>query len=90
MFDLRITPAAERDLDKLKRQIGKDEFKRIVSSIDTLIEKPLPYGVRKIKGKEDVFRVRVGRYRVIYRINDKLRMLYIERVIRRNESAYNF
>jgi len=35
-----------------------------------LAENPRPHGVRKLAGVEGVYRVRVGNYRMIYRVED--------------------
>jgi mRNA-degrading endonuclease RelE of RelBE toxin-antitoxin system len=40
-----------------------------LKTIDKLGSNPLPSGVRKLSGEKDLFRVRVGDYRVIYQIS---------------------
>ena len=35
-------------------------------AIDGLAENPFPAGVRKLKGEEHTYRIRVGDYRIVY------------------------
>ena len=52
--------------------------------IEALAENPRPPGARKLAGSEDDWRVRVGDYRVIYEISDKVRIVRIMKVKRRS------
>lgn len=61
---VEIARTAERQLEKLPR--GDQE--RIVRSILALADDPHPTGSRKLSGYDDVFRVRVGRYRILYSV----------------------
>ncbi|MDD5223784.1 MAG: type II toxin-antitoxin system RelE/ParE family toxin [bacterium] len=64
-FQIRISPAAARDLDQLDDKL----VQKILEEIDILKENPFPKGklIRKIKGKSSNFyRLRVGNYRVFY------------------------
>lgn len=44
-------------------------MRKIAAVLKSLEIDPLPYGVRKLSGIEDVFRVRVGRFRIIYEMD---------------------
>jgi mRNA interferase RelE/StbE len=44
---------------------------RIISAIQSLTDIPRPNGVKKLKGYENSYRIRVGEYRIIYEIKDK-------------------
>ena len=48
----------------------------IVKHLVELINNPLPNGCKKLSGYEDIYRIRVGIYRIVYRIEDDV--LYIE------------
>ena len=63
---IEFTPAALRDLKSLPRDVQK----RIGNKIDSLSQNPRPAGVAAIKGWEGLLRLRVGVYRVIYRVED--------------------
>ena len=90
MYDIKITPSARRDLEKLKQQIHVEEFERLLPAIESLAVDPRPHGSLKLKGMDDGYRIRIGNYRIIYRINDKAQKVSIGRIARRNESTYNF
>ena len=45
---------------------------RIISKIELLAKNPRPRGSRKLSGGNDEWRIRVGNYRAIYTIDDKI------------------
>jgi len=61
-YKIEISRTAEKQLKKL----SKDDQKRVVAAILDLAEDPLPKGARKLAGYEDVYRIRVGRFRILY------------------------
>jgi mRNA interferase RelE/StbE len=61
-YKVEISRTGEKQLKKLSR----DDQKRVVAAILDLAENPLPKGSRKLTGYEDVYRVRVGRFRILY------------------------
>jgi len=88
VYRLEVSPAAERDFIKLAKRIQRPDFERLRAVISGLAVEPRPPGVRKIKGAEKVFRIRVGSFRVVYEIFDDEKLLLILQVTRRNESTY--
>jgi mRNA interferase RelE/StbE len=60
---------------------------RIATKIDSFAEQPRPAGCKKLRGADDLWRVRVGDYRIIYAIDDTLSVVEI-RVIRHRKDAY--
>jgi mRNA interferase RelE/StbE len=44
--------------------------KRLCQRIDALADNPRPAGVVKLSGSDDIYRVRIGDYRIIYEIQD--------------------
>jgi mRNA interferase RelE/StbE len=65
-YTVRFRPAAERTYDKLPEDVRG----RLEPEINDLGKNPRPYGYKKLRGMEDLYRIRVGRYRVIYEIHD--------------------
>ncbi len=61
---VEISRTAERQLKKLPRA----DQTRVVRTILALADDPFPKGSRKLSGYDDVFRVRTGRYRVLYSV----------------------
>ena len=63
-FDIRISRMAERQLKKLP----SDGRARVVRAIRALADDPVPRGSRRLTGYDDVFRIRIGPYRVLYSV----------------------
>lgn len=69
------------------RDIHQDMRTRIVTELDNLRHNPRPPGCIKLKGRgEPAWRVRVGDYRILYRIHDDERMIRVYGVLRRDEA----
>ena len=88
MFRLEVSPAADRDLERLKGRIRKQDFERLRVAIRSLANEPRPHGVRKIKGGEQAYRIRVSSYRVVYDVYDNENLVLILQVARRTETTY--
>jgi mRNA interferase RelE/StbE len=87
-YSIEISPAAERDLKDLKNNLKN--FKDLVNAIDELSINPRPYGVRKVKGFDNTFRIRFSSFRIIYDIYDKDKRIIILRIVKRDKSTYKF
>jgi len=81
MYEIWLESSAERDL----KQLSKIDFERIIESIRLLSQNPRPAGSRKISGSDYAWRIRVGAYRVIYKIDDRKKSVLIFRVRHRKE-----
>jgi mRNA interferase RelE/StbE len=88
VYRLEVSPAADRDIDRLKKRIQRRDFERLRAAIRGLADEPRPEGVRKIRGAERAFRIRVGGYRVVYEVYDNEKLLLILQVVRRTETTY--
>jgi mRNA interferase RelE/StbE len=67
------------------------EFKeRIKKVIQALSDDPWEKGTIKVKGHGDVRRKRIGDYRIIYRIDQARREIFIALVSKRDEETYKF
>ena len=74
-YQVFLKPAAERQLKKLTLAIQED----LIALIESLSEEPRPSGCKKLKQRQNQYRVRSGDYRIIYSIED---MSLIVRVIK--------
>ena len=81
MYKIEIAPAAERALKKLSADIQR----RIIKGILKLEIDPRPSGVKKLAGEDDLYRVRVGDYRIVYEIRDGELIVLVVRVAHRRE-----
>lgn len=82
-YEISIERRAEKDLDKLPRNIFKLAIKKILS----LSQEPLPLQVKKLRTPYNDWRLRIGDYRVIYEIDNKQGIVRIFRV-KHQEDVY--
>lgn len=75
-YRIEVSTTAERQIRKLPRV---DQI-RVVGLIQALGADPRPSGCRKLSGYDDVFRVRIGRYRVLYSIEDRRLIIIVLKV----------
>lgn len=88
VYRIEISPAADRDLEKLKGRIRMQDFERLRNAIRSLAGEPRPQEVRKIRGTEKVYRIRVGNCRVVYDVYDTDNLVLILQAARRSEITY--
>jgi mRNA interferase RelE/StbE len=81
-YAVSIIPRALNGLEKLDRH----DRDRIRARIDDLAATPRPPGCIKLSGPENLWRIRVGSYRVIYEIDDPRRLIVVVIVAHRRES----
>jgi len=80
-YELEISRTAERQIRKLDRQARQ----RILRAVSALAEEPRPPGSRKLTGSEDVFRIRVGDYRVLYSVEHRRLIVIVFKVGHRRD-----
>jgi mRNA interferase RelE/StbE len=80
-YRIEVSATAERQIRKLPRA---DQL-RVVRVIGALSTDPHPPGCRKLSGHDDVFRVRIGRYRVLYAIEHRRLIIIILKVADRKD-----
>lgn len=82
MFKILFKKSAEKELNSLPSA----SIKKISSAIDLLANNPRPKGSKKLAGQQEtLWRIRVGDHRVIYTIEDVLKILEIRRVGHRKD-----
>lgn len=72
-YAVLIPKPVQKQLDDLP----DDVCSRIVEKILSLAEQPRPLGVKKLKGFENEYRVRVGEYRIRYEIDDETSIVVV-------------
>jgi mRNA interferase RelE/StbE len=75
--------SARRELERLEAGVAR----RIIARIEALASNPRPHGCVKLQGADDLWRIRVGEYRVIYAIGDDRRIVDIS-AVRHRRDAY--
>ncbi|MGE0197292.1 MAG: type II toxin-antitoxin system RelE/ParE family toxin [Parachlamydiales bacterium] len=56
----------KRSVIKTLKSLPQKEVKKIAKKIDSLEQNPVPKDSKKLKGEKDLYRVRVGDYRILY------------------------
>ncbi len=64
--------------------IPKKDLQKILSRIKMLSKEPRPYGHEKLTGQER-YRIRHGRYRIVYSIQDEELAVWVVRVGHRKD-----
>jgi mRNA interferase RelE/StbE len=64
-YALQFRPAALR-----RSASSQDALQRIRTAAEELRDEPRPKGAAKLAGTQDLWRIRVGDYRVVYTITD--------------------
>jgi mRNA interferase RelE/StbE len=80
-YRIEIKPQAEKSLAR----IPNPHRRRLARAIDGLVRQPRPVGCIKLAGAEEAFRIRVGDYRIVYQVVDKVLIVYNIRVAHRRE-----
>jgi mRNA interferase RelE/StbE len=61
--------------------LQKSVVRKIQLSGEKLAENPRPSGVKKLKGNEgDLYRIRIGDYRIVYSIDDGIKIVDIRKI----------
>ena len=74
----------KESVEKELRAIPKKNLRKILHRIQTLAKEPRPHGYEKLTGQER-YRVRQGRYRIVYSIQDNKLTVWVVRVGHRKE-----
>jgi mRNA interferase RelE/StbE len=80
-YRIVFTPAAERVFVAL----SKDVQRRIDQRLLALQDNPRPAGIKALKGDAGIYRLRVGDYRVLYKVHDDQVVVVIVAVGHRRE-----
>lgn len=80
-YKVVLTKTAEKELSKLSSIL----IIRIIDSLKQLELNPRPNGCKKLKGFKDLWRIRVGVYRIIYSINDVITLVDVREIGHRKD-----
>jgi mRNA interferase RelE/StbE len=83
MYEVALTSRAYREYDKL----SLSDRDRIELALDRMSDNPRPEGVRKIYG--NIYRIRIGDWRIIYAVFEKDRLVLVGKIARRSEDTYD-
>ena len=83
-YSVILTGSAQKELAELPKQVQL----RIIKAAYALAETPFPPGVKKLKGRELRYRIRIGDYRLLYTINGSELIIMVLKIAHR-QNAYN-
>lgn len=81
-YRLFIKPSAVKEIEAIPTRRDR---RRVVGRIESLAEDPRPPGCQKLSGA-DKYRVRQGRYRILYTIRDRRLIVTVVRVAHRKDA----
>ena len=79
-YSLYFKKSVSKDL----RAISKQDVRRILKRIDMLADDPRPAGSEKLSTQE-LYRIRQGRYRILYEIQDAVLIVVVVKVGKRSD-----
>lgn len=81
-YQVLLRPAAGRDLARLPSDIRS----RLTDVLFALENDPRPPGVTKLTGSANLWRVRVGDYRILFEIDDSAQTVLVLRIAHRRDA----
>ncbi len=81
MYRILIKKTAIKSLEKLPLEIIESINEKILA----LSKNPRPHGCKKLILKENLYRIRVSSYRIVYTIQDKILTIEIIKISNRDE-----
>ncbi len=67
MINVRFSDSDRKDL----RELDHTTLKRILSKIDDFSKNPSQFEIKKLKLSDDLYRIRVGNFRIIFEFLEK-------------------
>jgi len=86
-YRVELTNTSERALDHIR---DKKLLKRLATAIDELAVNPRPHGCKKLAGHENLWRIRLGSWRISYAIEDNVLLVLVIEIEPRGSAYRNF
>jgi mRNA interferase RelE/StbE len=88
MASYKVTPkpSVEKDL----RSLPKSAISRVIKALERMADDPFPRQAIKLEGGKELYRLRVGDYRVVYSINHTAKEIIVHYVRHRREVYRTF
>ncbi len=84
-YRIQIVRSAQKDIRGLPGTVRN----RVVIKIYQLAQTPRPSGCEKLKGSKSSYRIRIGDYRVVYRIKEEMILIEVLRAGHRRDVYKN-
>jgi len=83
-WEVVVDTGAQKQL----KRISKTDTERIRAVLREFAVNPYAGDIRKMEGEDDVWRRRIGAYRILYEVRTKPRTIYVFDIHRRTSSTY--
>jgi mRNA interferase RelE/StbE len=83
VYAVVILKSAQKEI----RALDASMIARVIAAVRTLAATPRPAGCKKLVGATDLWRIRLGDYRIVYAIDDGAQTVEV-RVVRHRSAAY--
>lgn len=87
MFEIFIGNAAKKALKNLNKPI----VQKINKAILYLRNSPVPvkeYDIKRVEGTEDIYRLRISRYRIVYRVHWDNKAINVIKIEKKDDETY--
>ena len=85
-YQVVFTRKAAKDI----RQLNRADIPRVVEKAEALGDDPRPVGSKKLSGiQEEFWRIRVEQYRIIYQIEEEVKVVNVTKVGHRKDIYRN-
>ena len=81
-YEVRLTRSARKELGAVD---SREDRARLVAAMERLSGNPRPVGSVKLATSDSTYRIRVGNYRVIYEVLDRLLVVDVIKIGHRRE-----
>jgi len=81
-YEVLLRRRAEKQLDR----VPYADHLRIVQALLALQDEPRPAGCRKLF--DAIYRIHVGAYRIVYKVDDEKKQVVVGKIARRREDTY--
>lgn len=85
-YSHQVLPKARKQLRSIPAKIRQ----RLKEAVLSLEDDPRPSGVTKLSGKKNRYRIRIGKYRIVYRILDDTREILVTDITTRSDAFRMF
>ena len=79
-WEIRLSNNAERFLKKLK---FRDVIERLMRNLNELKYGPFLRYYKKLEGTENIYRIRIGEYRITYEADERSKIIFVLDIGRR-------
>lgn len=82
LYKIKISSKAEKQLNKL----SIDEIKLIKESVNKLENNPRPIYSKKLKNRNEIYRLKIKKFRVLYSIHKNILIIHVLKILKRKEA----